>query len=209
MCKSDLRKYDNILNPHYETGPLMEQTQRLPFSYPLYTDEPAPLNISSRSSNSASSGFDQESLMITKNKQVSASVPAWLKSKWLDLRHIPRSRIILISLIWLTLQVSLFWLSDPSWMTVQPMNVKLDDEATSFSSTVVIINVELPSWEADADAHRIPPNDQQFRRPLPVRSHLELLKANTAYLEAWVAHGEVLPGLDFGAHDKIDGLWSW
>lgn len=47
------------------------------------------------------------------------------------------------------------------------------------------------------------------RRPVPIKSHLEFLKKDATYLEAWVARGEVLPGLDFGQHSKIDGLWSW
>ncbi|PWN20209.1 hypothetical protein BCV69DRAFT_283088 [Microstroma glucosiphilum] len=47
------------------------------------------------------------------------------------------------------------------------------------------------------------------RRPIPIQSHLEFLKDDGKYLEAWVARGEVLDGLSFSEHTKLDGLWNW
>lgn len=47
------------------------------------------------------------------------------------------------------------------------------------------------------------------RRPQPLLTQAALLQNNAAYIEAWVARGEVLPGLDFSDHATVDGLWFW
>lgn len=91
-------------------------------------------------------------------------------------------------------------------MTIQPAIVLLDDQLIASQSTLVILDILSSEQDASSMAKT---NRQNSRRPTPVKSHLEFLREDAVYLEAWVATGKVLQGMDFGKHDKIDGLWSW
>lgn len=88
------------------------------------------------------------------------------------------------------------------WRKVLPSNVYNGPKV--LPGTISVVGT-LPVTEAVVNTHRpgLP------RRPVPIRSHLEFLKDNGKYLEAWVARGEILDGLNFAEHGKIDGLWNW
>lgn len=65
------------------------------------------------------------------------------------------------------------------------------------------------SLSSSSFAHRPEHMASLPRRPVPVQSHLELLKDDEKYLEAWIARGEILPGLNLEPYDVIDGVWFW
>lgn len=114
--------------------------------------------------------------------------------------------LALVSLLGVTLtlndQVSTSSLRElqAQWRKVLPESVyaaEISSESTSVVPTY--------AFSSAADSHKsgLP------RRPVPIQSHLEFLKDDGKYLEAWVARGEILEGLSFAEHTKIDGLWNW
>ncbi|PWN25845.1 hypothetical protein BDZ90DRAFT_228196 [Jaminaea rosea] len=50
---------------------------------------------------------------------------------------------------------------------------------------------------------------QLARRPQTMQMHEPFLAEDAKYLDAWVARGEILPGLDLSQQNTIDGLWFW
>lgn len=132
--------------------------------------------------------IDEESLVLEKQQRFHTSSKVGLKFKLLSLRFAPRRAVLFILFMFLIVQTTILMLSDLSWVTVQPP--------------------VAPSKDYDADFNT-QTSDQLSSILLPIKSHLEFLKDNALYLEVWAAKGEVLPGLDFGQYDKIDGLWSW
>lgn len=170
----------------------MEQT---PFLAHPYSDNTA---VESRSPHFESDeDFDryflyQENLGLKKRRRLyTTSRRVWLKLKWLATRCGQRRAILLVLSMVFILQIIIFLLSD------------LSRKIASVHLPIVAPSVDNdPALEAQA-------SDQLRRKLVPIKSHMEFLKNNSLYLEAWVARGEVLPGLDFGQYDKIDGLWSW
>lgn len=93
-------------------------------------------------------------------------------------------------------------------MTFQPAIVLLDDDQLIASQPGTVVILDIPSSPQDASS-MAKTNLQHYKKPGPVKSHLEFLHQDAAYLEAWVATGKASQGMDLGEHDKIDGLWSW
>lgn len=192
----------------------MRQTKRPPLFIGLYSDDPAAADSDSLDPESRYGGeidylLERDSIMLANRQRLPAATRIWPKSRGLPLRYVSRSRLILVLAVFLTVQITLYMLSEPTWMTIQPTIVLLDDRLIASQSGTVVI-LDRPSSEHDeSPMAKTNLQAQLYKRPGPVTSHLEFLQGDASYLEAWVATGKVLPGMDFGKHDKIDGLWSW
>lgn len=132
------------------------------------------------------------------------SLKAWAHSRWRIVRYTPRRILLLLLCPILAVEFIYLMLSEPSWTTtLHQAGSKLGTQIPSYSWL----------WGPDKSSSRYGGDSDQTNKPIkramPIKSHLEFLKDDAKYLEAWVARGEVLPGLSFEKHDQIDGLWSW
>lgn len=152
--------------------------------------------------------LDEESLTMATSKGGARrrrdSLKAWAQSRWRTVRYTPRRVLLLILCPILVIEFLYLMISEPAWtMTLHQAGSKLGTQLPSYA-WLWAPGKYSSYYGGDADQ-----TDKPIKRALPIKSHLEFLKDNAKYLEAWVARGEVLPGLNFEQHDQIDGLWSW
>lgn len=80
---------------------------------------------------------------------------------------------------------------------------RLSDSSSRWTLGSLIGSMSAQSSLTQSSRHLLP------KRPQPLKSQDPFLQDNAKYLEAWVARGEVLPGLDLSGEAYIDGLWFW
>lgn len=92
--------------------------------------------------------LEGEGVMSVKRSRYFFSPRSWLKSKGVGLRYVSRSRIIFIFFVLLIVQVTIFMLSEPTWIAIQPAMVTSDDELTALHTTEV--NISRPCHNISA-----------------------------------------------------------
>lgn len=152
--------------------------------------------------------MDEESLAPSTSKRAAwkrrDSFKAWAQSRWRKVRYTPRRALVLILCPILAVEFIYLMVAEPSWTTtLTQAGSHLGQQLPSYTW---LWGPGKPSSPYGGDADQ---TDKPVKRAMPIKSHLEFLKDDAKYLEAWVARGEVLPGLNFEKHDQIDGLWSW
>lgn len=152
--------------------------------------------------------IDQESLTTPTSKRGSwrrrDTLKAWTQSRWRIVRYTPRRILLLILCPILVIEFVYLMVSEPEWTaTLNQAGSKLGNQLPSYS-WLWGPGKSTSKYGGDADQTNKP-----IKRAMPIKSHLEFLKDDAKYLEAWVARGEILPGLNFEKYDQIDGLWSW
>lgn len=152
--------------------------------------------------------LDEESLVPSEAKhglrRRRHSWKAWAQSRWRMVRSTPRRILVLLLCPILAIEFIYLMVSEPAWSTtLHQAGSKLGDKLPSYPTWLWPVKPSSP-YGGDSDQTNKP-----IKRAMPIKSHLEFLKDDAKYLEAWVARGEVLEGLNFEQYDQIDGLWSW
>ncbi|KAF3769366.1 hypothetical protein M406DRAFT_75846 [Cryphonectria parasitica EP155] len=148
----------------------------------------------------------QVGLASREEEQRSNLYSALVLSRWRTLRFALRPCVLLVLFVLSAVQFIWIVMSDPSW-TVFGQTITPARPEANLTDTIAV--PPGTSFLKNGDLSRITKDNQRPRRPMPINSHLEFLRDKGKYLEAWVARGEVLDGMDLGEHDHIDGLWSW
>ncbi|PSR92032.1 hypothetical protein BD289DRAFT_196145 [Coniella lustricola] len=136
----------------------------------------------------------------------SSSCLASILLKWRIVRSALRPGVLWA--LFVLSAMELIWISssNSSWEAFGSIATLIRPDSSLIEATTV---PPATTFLKDGHLSRISKDNTHPRHPIAIKSHLEFLEDKGRYLEAWVARGEILDGLDLSKHDHIDGLWSW